>query len=38
MTDDKNISYQPTDGLTYDPSDAKYWDREALGKEVTRVF
>lgn len=38
MSDSKNISYQPTDGLSYDPSEEKYWDREALGKEVTRVF
>ena len=35
---DKNISYKPTDGLTYDPSEAKYWDTEALDKEVVRVF
>jgi len=34
----ERISYQPTDGLTYDPVDAKYWDRDALDKEVTRVF
>ena len=34
----ERISYQPTDGLTYDPTDAKYWDRDALDKEVTRVF
>jgi len=32
------VSYQPTDGLTYDPSDAKYWDADALGQEVTRAF
>ncbi len=36
--DDKNISYRPTDGLSYDPSEAKYWDEAALGKEITRVF
>ncbi len=35
---DKPISYQPTDGLTYDPEDAKYWDRGLLNKEVERVF
>ena len=35
---DKPISYQPTDGLTYDPEDARYWDRGLLRKEVERVF
>ena len=34
----KNISYLPTDGLTYDPNDQKYWDAEALNKEVERAF
>ena len=33
-----NISYKPTDGLTYDPSEAKYWDPNALQDELTRVF
>jgi Fe-S oxidoreductase len=33
-----NISYQPTDGLSYDPTEDKYWDEEALDKEVERVF
>jgi Fe-S oxidoreductase len=33
-----NISYAPTDGLSYDPNDAKYWDKEALGKEIDRTF
>lgn len=32
------ISYLPTDGLCYDPNDAKYWDKGSLGKEVTRAF
>ena len=32
------ISYQPTDGLCYEPSEETYWDAEALQKEVTRVF
>jgi glycerol-3-phosphate dehydrogenase subunit C len=32
------ISYTPTDGLTYDPEDKRYFDDEALGKEVERVF
>ena len=35
---DKPISYQPTAGLTYDPEDAKYWDRGLLHQEVERVF
>ena len=34
----KQISYQPTDGLSYDPSEAKYWDEDALDKEIERVF
>ncbi len=38
QTDDKNISYGPTDGLSYDPTEPKYWDEAALGKELTRVF
>jgi len=33
-----NISYMPTDGLTYDPSEAKYWEVEPLQAELTRVF
>jgi Fe-S oxidoreductase len=32
------IAYAPTDGLTYDPSDARYWDASGLQKEITRVF
>ena len=32
------ISYLPTDGLTYDPEDDKYWDEKALQKEITRAF
>jgi len=38
MTDQGNISYQPTDGLTYDPSDPVYWDQAALDKEIERTF
>jgi Fe-S oxidoreductase len=33
-----HISYQPTDGLTYDPADPKYWDEAKLHGEVERVF
>jgi len=32
------ISYKPTDGLSYDPSEPVYWDRSALAQEVTRAF
>jgi Fe-S oxidoreductase len=32
------IKYAPTDGLTYNPNDPKYWDEEALEKEITRTF
>jgi glycerol-3-phosphate dehydrogenase subunit C len=35
---DKPISYKPTDGLSYDPEEPKYWDKGALDKEVTRAF
>lgn len=35
---DHNISYMPTDGLTYDPNDELYWEAEALDKEVRRAF
>lgn len=38
MSEPHNISYKPTDGLTYDPSEPKYWDAGALQKEITRVF
>jgi Fe-S oxidoreductase len=36
--DDKRISYQPSPGLSYDPSEEKYWDRAGLDQEVRRVF
>jgi Fe-S oxidoreductase len=35
---DKPVSYQPTDGLSYDPEDARYWDAASLQREVTRTF
>jgi glycerol-3-phosphate dehydrogenase subunit C len=38
MSQQKNISYQPTDGLSYDPSEPKYWSEQGLQKELTRVF
>ncbi len=37
-THDKPISYKPTDGLSYDPDEPKYWEQPALAKEVTRGF
>ncbi len=38
MTPGERISYHPTTGLTYDPSDPIYWDEAALKGEVERVF
>ena len=32
------IAYAPTDGLTYNPNEPKYWDNEALNKELTLHF
>lgn len=32
------ISYTPTDGLCYDPSESKYWDAGALRQELERAF
>jgi glycerol-3-phosphate dehydrogenase subunit C len=32
------IQYAPTDGLSYDPEDAVYWEAGKLRKEVERVF
>ena len=32
------ISYLPTEGLTYDPSDSKYWNENELQKEIERTF
>ncbi|MCB9546025.1 MAG: hypothetical protein H6706_09250 [Myxococcales bacterium] len=38
MSETGHISYQPTDGLSYDPTEEKYWDSGALQKEITRAF
>jgi Fe-S oxidoreductase len=35
---EKRISYQPTPGLSYDPSEAKYWDPSAVAGELQRAF
>jgi Fe-S oxidoreductase len=32
------ISYLPTPGLSYDPTEEKYWSAEALDAEVKRAF
>ncbi|NOT45808.1 MAG: hypothetical protein HOP14_14505 [Acidobacteria bacterium] len=32
------IRYAPTDGLTYNPNEARYWDRRALQQELDRAF
>ncbi len=36
--DGKAVSYQPTDGLSYDPNEGKYWNQAGLAAEITRVF
>ncbi len=33
-----NISYLPSDGWSYDPSDAVYWDPAGLDAEIERSF
>jgi glycerol-3-phosphate dehydrogenase subunit C len=38
MSETARISYLPTVGLSYNPSDPVYWNPDALQKEVTRVF
>ena len=37
-TESENISYLPSDGLCYDPSEPKYWDESAFQKELTRAY
>lgn len=32
------IRYAPTDGLTYNPNEPKYWDKAALLKEIVRTY
>ncbi|HEU4387405.1 MAG TPA: heterodisulfide reductase-related iron-sulfur binding cluster, partial [Blastocatellia bacterium] len=34
----KNIAYAPTDGISYDPAEEKYWESQALLKEIERTF
>ena len=37
-TNKKNIGYKPTEGLSYDPVEEKYWDPVGLDKEIERTF
>lgn len=32
------IKFSPTDGLSYNPNDSVYWDKQALRKEINRTF
>ena len=34
----ERIKAQPTDGLSYNATETKYWDRTGLDKEIERVF
>lgn len=38
MAKTKNISFLPSEGLSYDPTEAKYWDPALLNNEVERAF
>ncbi|MEW6753899.1 MAG: heterodisulfide reductase-related iron-sulfur binding cluster [Candidatus Latescibacterota bacterium] len=38
MSELQPVSYRPTDGLSYDPEEPKYWDEALLRKELTRAF
>jgi Fe-S oxidoreductase len=35
---DGPIAYKPSDGLSYDPAEPRYWEPGALAKEVERTF
>ena len=38
MADTAHPSFLPTPGLSYDPTESRYWDRAALDGEVERAF
>lgn len=38
MSSNSRISYLPSDGLSYNPNEDRYWNPESLQKEVTRAF
>ena len=33
-----NIKFTPTDSLSYNPNEEKYWDKNALREEINRTF
>ena len=37
-SNEKNIGYKPTEGLSYDPAEEKYWDSQGLHQEIERTF
>ncbi len=36
--DATRISYKPTEGLSYDPEESKYWNKRGLAGEIERIF
>lgn len=38
MSENERISYLPTPGMSYDPSEEVYWQEAPLKQEVTRAF
>ena len=37
-TKNNRISYLPTEGYTFDPSNPKYWEKKSLDKEIERTY
>ena len=38
MSGNPNISYMPSEGMSYDPAEELYWDEGALQQELTRAY
>ena len=38
MVLERNISFLPTDALSYDPTESGYWDAQGCDSEIRRVF
>lgn len=38
MSDEGNIRYSPSEGLSYDPKEPAYWDPAGLRQEIVRTF